>query len=102
MICSIILAGCNIVFNLNLDKFNEWKIPHAVVQVIQHDHPSPTNGDGDHGGNGPRGDVNKQDAVRSITDELWERPSWWILETLPLPYIYKDDSEKDKWVTTLW
>ena len=98
MIEQIVLADCNIVFNL--DRFNEWKIPHAIVQVGRHGYSSPTNGDGGHAGNGPGGDVNKQDAVQSITDELWKTPSWWILETLTLSYTYKD--EKDKWVTTLW
>ena len=98
MVEQIVLADCNIVFDL--DGFNIWEIPHTIAQVGQHNDSSLTNGDVGHASNGLGGDINQRDAVQKITDELWKTPLWWILEFLPLSHTYED--EKDKWVTTLW
>jgi hypothetical protein len=42
------------------------------------------------------GDLDKRDAVQTITDELWKTPLWRIFEILPWSHSYED---KEKWVT---
>ena len=49
---------------------------------------------------GPTGDCDEQDAVQKITDKLWLKPWWWILEIFPTSYTYQN--ETGKWVTTWW
>jgi hypothetical protein len=36
------------------------------------------------------GDLDKRDAVQTITDELWKTPLWWISEILPWSHSYED------------
>ena len=55
MVEQIVLADCNIVFDLN--GFNRWKIPHTIAQDGQHNNSSPTNGDVGHASNGLGGDI---------------------------------------------
>jgi hypothetical protein len=45
-----------------------------------------------HGGtsNVSGGDLDKRDAVQTITDELWKTPLWWISEILPWSHSYED------------
>ncbi|KAI0271808.1 hypothetical protein BGY98DRAFT_1091085 [Russula aff. rugulosa BPL654] len=42
--------------------------------------------------------LDAQDAVQKITDQLWKMPLWWILEILPMTYMYQN--AQDKWNTT--
>jgi len=69
MIKQIVLTDYKIIFNLN--EFDQWKIPHGIVQLGQHEYsPSPTNSHGGPTSNVPGGDLDKRNAMQTITDEL--------------------------------
>jgi hypothetical protein len=73
MIQEFVRSGSQIHFSY--EDFARWKIPTTIGQ----DAPlSP-----------PReaiGALNAHDALQPITDELFEKPLWWILEVLPISY----------------
>jgi hypothetical protein len=71
MIEQIVRSKCDIQFDF--EAFDQWDIPRTIGLGM--------------GSNTQ--DV--QDAVQEVTDQLKIKPSWWILEILPLTYIYQDD-----------
>jgi len=89
MIEQIVRSECHILFDF--EAFDRWHIPRTIGQ---HEYPSGPTGE-----NRPGGDIGRQDAVQKITDRLKTTPLWWILEILPLKYMYQKDG---RWVTTWW
>jgi hypothetical protein len=89
MIEQIVLSECQILFDF--EAFDRWHIPRTIGQG---GYPSGSTGE-----NKPGGDIDRQDAVQKITDRLKTNPLWWILEILPMKYMYQKDGG---WVTTWW
>jgi hypothetical protein len=91
MIEQIVRAECDILFDFA--AFDRWNIPRTIGQ---HKYGSTSE-------NGSGAGSNTQeagDAVQKITDQLKKQPLWWILEILPLKYMYQGDH--DRWHTTWW
>ena len=66
---------------LDKEAFAQWHIPTNIGE----NEPEA----------GPQGavtvisDHDAQDAEQELTDEIWRKPLWWILEFLPLSYMYQ-------------
>ena len=90
MVEQIVRSGSPILFDF--EAFDRWHIPRTIGQ---HGHPSGSTGE-----NRPGEDGDKQDAVQKITDQLKKQPLWWILEILPMKYMYQN--KHGKWITTWW
>jgi hypothetical protein len=91
MIEQIVRSGAPIIFDSN--EFARWNIPTDILQ----DKPAA----------GPQGGVtvisdhdaqDAQDAEQKLTDQMSKQPLWWILEFLPLSYMYRNP--KGNWKTT--
>jgi len=89
MVEQIVRSECHILFDF--EAFDRWHIPRTIGQD---GYPSGSTGE-----NRPGGDSDRQDAVQKITDRLKTTPLWWILEILPLKYMYQKDG---RWVITWW
>ena len=75
--------------------FAAWHIP---TDILQDKHVAVPQG-----GVTVISDHNPQDArdaVQRITDELYKQPLWWILEILPLKYMYQ--LPDGRWKPTYW
>jgi hypothetical protein len=94
MIQELMRSDCGVLFDFA--AFDRWDIPQAIVQ--QDKCPSGTTSDNGPGAGGNA--VDAPDAVEKIHDQLKRQPLWWILEILPLKYVYQDDD--GKWHSTRW
>ena len=96
MIEQIVRSGAPIKFDP--DEFARWNIPTDILQDKREAGPQ--------GGVAVISDHNAQDAQDAqqiLTDEMCKRPLWWILEFLPLSYMYYEgpkDGIPGKWKTT--
>jgi hypothetical protein len=73
-------SDCNIQFDF--DAFDKRHIPRSI-------------------GNGaPTSDQDQLGAIQGTNDDLWRSPPCWLLEFVPLSYVYQD--EKGKWVSSWW
>ena len=94
MIEQIVRSGAPIIFDSN--EFARWNIPTDILHM---------NAAGPQGGVAVISDHNAQDAQdaeQKLTDEMCKQPLWWILEILPLSYMYRNPKQdsKRKWKTT--
>ena len=90
MIEQIVRSECHILFDF--EAFDRWHIPRIIGQ---HGYLSGSTGE-----NRPEVDSDRQDAVQKITDQLKKQPLWWILEILPMKYMYQNEDRK--WIITWW
>ena len=76
MVQEVIKSQCGILFN-------ELALERAVIHIPPVGEPSE---------NGPAPvDCDSVDALQPLDDELKKQPLWWILELLPLSYVYQDE-----------
>lgn len=76
MVQEVIKSQCGILFN-------ELALERAVIHIPPVGEPSE---------NGPAPvDRDSVDALQPLDDELKKQPLWWILELLPLSYVYQDE-----------
>jgi hypothetical protein len=87
MIEELMLTDNRIPFDLN--ELTRWHIPHRIIQPEHENRP---------GGNGD--DQERQDTIQPITDPLWKALWWWVVEVLPVPYVFQDMT--GRWLTTFW
>ena len=88
MIEQIVRSGCHILFDY--EAFDRWHIPRTIGQ---HGYQSGSTSENERDGD-------NQDAVQKITDRLKTAPLWWILEILPMKYMYQN--RHGRWITTWW
>jgi hypothetical protein len=93
MVEQIVQSDVKILFDY--DEFARWNIPTSIGQDPSQGISNST----DDGANAVSV-LDAQDAVQRITDELWKKPLWWILEIFPTSYTYQN--AQDKWITTFW
>jgi hypothetical protein len=91
MIEQIVRSNTQILFDY--DAFSRWNIPTGIGQD-----PPPQGGGNSTGKDADVTPIDAQDAVQPITDELWKRPLWWILEIFPTSYWYQN--ARDRWIAT--
>ena len=98
MIKEIVRSKAPITFDYG--AFAQWHI--QVPIVIEEDECAAT----PKGGVPPISDQDALDVAEKLTDEIWRNPLWWILEILPLKYMYEipiPGSEGEwKWKSTWW
>lgn len=76
--------------------FAQW---HGTTNILKDEPEAPLEGgvtvvSTDHDKN-PQ---DAKDAVQKLTDELWHKPLWWILEIFPMPYTYQTPKgERTTW-----
>ena len=90
MIEQIVQSNTHAQILFDHNAFARWNIPISIVQG-----PRPK---GNSTSDGDVASLDAQDAVQKITDQLWKMPLWWILEILPMTYVYQN--AQDKWKTT--
>jgi len=89
MIKQIVQSNAPILFDC--DAFARWEgIPASIGQ-----HPSQGGGN-----DAIVAALDAQDAVQLISDQLWKRPLWWLLEIFPTSFTQQDAN--NEWVTTFW
>ena len=83
---------------VDYDAFAQWHIPTNIGKRKRAATPK--------GGVPPITDQDALDVAQKLTDEIWKKPLWWLLEILPLKYMYEkptpDPKVKWEWETTRW
>jgi hypothetical protein len=85
MVREVVASQCGIIFDQAAFAHNfipSFSFPHAFSA----------------GSSGRNADLDKLDAVQPIHDELQTAPSWWLLEVIPLHYIFQN--ARGTWRTT--
>jgi len=78
MVQEVVKSQCGILFN-------ESALERAVIRT-------PPVGESSENQNRPAPvDCDSVDALQPLYDELKIQPLWWILELLPLSYVYQDE-----------
>ena len=93
MIEQIVRSECDILFDFG--AFDRWNIPRTIGL-----HKCPSGSTSEEGSGAGSNTQDTQDAVQKITDQLKKMPLWWILEILPLKYVYQD--KHGGWHATWW
>ena len=96
MIEEIVRSKAPITFDY--DAFAQWHIPTNIGKRKRAATPK--------GGVPPITDQDALDVAQKLTDEIWKKPLWWLLEILPLKYMYENPTPGPKvkweWETTRW